>query len=262
MAGNEIVIAEYLVLNLNKLSLPRFGIIKSIGVPSAESGEYVEVDNVRAIKRLLATEDSRKKADIYINGQGVSLKQQGASFSYNRLQRANLIEIFKLLKFDNPSSILSRLDKEVRNFHNGDIEGRNRPWQDFFTDSEFKALTKFLMVQGSPNVGFSAHPATYILEAPSRSISEACIGIFTFEEYFNKYKNSLKIAIRRQWYGQASNSEHGRAKSLMQKPENMPWIFNNVAGMPNVHRSNKRWRDDVPANERKTVYFLMIEKEA
>ena len=54
--------------------------------------------------------------------------------------------------------------------------------------------------------------------------------------YFEKYKNNLKIAIRRVWYGQASNSEHGRAKSLMNKEGNASWVINRVSGMPKIHR--------------------------
>jgi hypothetical protein len=136
------------------------------------------------------------------------------------------------------------------------LEKRNRPWQDFFNENDFKALVKFLMVEGSPNIGFSSHAAEFILEAPAHSISESNINIFTFDEYFEEYKNSLKIAIRRQWIGQSSDSEHKRASGLIKKTENVPWIFNEAVGTP-----RDGWREGFPAKERKTVYFLMIEKE-
>lgn len=256
MAGNEKEIAKFLVLNKGKISLGQLGVVKSVGAPKLSEKGCAEINNVRDVEKCLATEDSRKKADIYINGYGISLKQTGSSFLYNRLQRANILEVFTLLGFKNPESMLQRIDREVVDFHKGNLDRRNRPWQDFFNETDFKALVKFLMVQGSPNVGFSSHQAEFILEAPAKSIAEANINVFTFDEYFQEYKDKIKIAIRRQWVGQDSESEHGRALSLTRKEGNAPWVFNDVVGTP---RSG--WMKDFPANERKTVYFLMVEKE-
>ena len=261
MPGNEKKIVEYLVQKKGKISLCHMGLVVSVGAPGVAKGKCFEINNIKDINRYLVTEDSKKKADIYINNHGVSLKQSGPTFSYNRLQRANLEEIFGLLGFKDSGLILARLDQEVMQFHKGKLEGRNRPWSNFFSEREFKALLKYLMTEGSPNEGYSIHPAEFILEAPCGNILECDIAIYTFEEYFNRYKDTFKIAIRRQWVGQASNSEHKRAKGLTKKPGNAPWVFNDVAGVPNLHRSGKIWRDDIPAKERKTVYFLMIEKE-
>ena len=256
MAGNEKEIAKFLVLNKSKISLGQLGVVKSVGAPNLSEKGCIEISNIKDVERCLATEDSRKKADIYINNHGVSLKQFGSSFLYNRLQRANILEVFVLLGFHNPESMLQRLDKEVAEFHKGNLDRRNRPWQDFFSEEDFKALVKFLMVQGSPNVGFSSHPAEFILEAPADNISGSNINVFTFDEYFKEYKDKIKIAIRRQWVGQDSESEHGRAVSLIKKPGNAPWVFNNVIGEP-----RNGWMKDFPSKDKKTVYFLMIEKE-
>lgn len=256
MAGNEKEVTEFLVLNKGKVSLEGLGIVNSIGAPSLSKEGCLEIGNVKDVKKYLSTEDSRKKADIYVNNHGVSIKQAGSSFLYNRLQRANILEVFTLLGFSNPGSMLQRLDKEVSAFHNGNLERRNRPWQDFFNEEDFKALVKFLMVQGSPNVGFSSHPAEFILEAPAVGLSEANIKVFTFDQYFAEYKNKIKIAIRRQWVGQDSESEHGRAVGLVEKKENAPWVFNEAVGTP---RSG--WMEGFPVSKRQTVYFLMIEKE-
>ncbi len=215
MAGNEKEIAKFLVLNKGKVSLGKLGIVKSVGAPNLSEKGCLEINSVKDVGRCLSTEDSRKKADIYINGSGVSVKQAGSSFLYNRLQRANIIEVFSLLGFTNPESMLQRIDKEVADFHKGILDRRNRSWQDFFSENDFNALVKFLMVQGSPNVGFSSHPAEFILEAPAKGISEVNINVFTFDDYFQQYKNKIKIAIRRQWVGQDSESEHGRAVSLV-----------------------------------------------
>lgn len=262
MPGNEKQVAKFLLLNKGKLKLSHVGLVKSVGAPSPSGTGYVELRNAQGIIRYLSSEDSRKKADIYINSHGISVKQLGSSFSYNRLQRANLVEIFELLKFKNTESMLEKLDREVIKFHQGKLQRRNRPWESFFDKSEFKALFKFLVIEGSPNVGFSSHPAEFILEAPPGRITPEDINIYTFDEYFNKYLSKFKIAIRRQWIGQASDSEHRRALGLVKKPGNTPWVFNDVAGVPNMHHSGSRWRKDIPPEERKTVYFLMIEKEA
>ena len=259
MPGNEKEIAKTLVLDKGKISLNHLGLVRSVGAPGESKGQYVEMNSLKDVHRYLATEDSEKKADIYINGRGVSLKQSGATFPYNRLQRANLVEIFTLLGFKDPDSILERLDLEVKNFHRGKLERRNRPWVYFFSKKEFGALIKFLMLEGSPNLGMSLHPAEFILEAPVNNISAGNINIYNFDEYFSKYIDKLKVAIRRQWVGQASNSEHKRAVGLAKKPANAPWVFNDVAGTPNVHRSGVRWRKDIPQNKRKTAYFLMLE---
>ena len=257
MPGNEIEITKYLVTNKGKISLSHIGIITSIGVPIAAEGEYREIEAEEDVIRYLSSEDSRKKADIYINNHGISIKQKGSSFAFNRLQRANILEIFRLLDFENSESVLGCLDAEVNNFHQGGLERRNRPWHNFFTENEFRTLVKYLMLEGSPNVGYSPHTAEFILEGPTVGISETNLDLYNFDEYFEKNKGKLMVAIRRQWVGQDSRSEHSRALGLIKKSGNLPWVFENVAGSP---RSG--WRPDYPPSERKTVYFLMIEKES
>lgn len=256
MAGNEKEITRFLVLNKGKISLGQLGLVKSVGAPKLSEKGCTEINTVKDVEKCLSTEDSRKKADIYINDHGISLKQTGSSFLYNRLQRANILEVFTLLGFKNPELMLQRIDREVVDFHKGNLDKRNRPWQDFFNEVDFKALVKFLMIQGSPNVGFSSHPVEFILEAPARDISESNINVFTFDEYFQEYKDKIKIAVRRQWIGQDSKTEHGRALSLTKKEGNVPWVFNDVVGTP-----DSGWKKGFPVSEKKTVYFLMVEKE-
>ena len=206
---------------------------------------------------LICPGDARKKADVYINDVGVSIKQSGGSFLYNRLQRANILEVYSFLKFSNINQKLRRIDLEVSRFHQGLLERRNRPWQTFFTEHDFKSLLEFLMMKYSANVGFTNHPASLILEAPAENISIDTISVFTFDEYFEIYKQKIKIAIRRQFVGQASRSEHTRALGLSRKRGNALWVFNDVVGEPSTGWSNE-WSSEA----RKTVYFLMIEKVA
>lgn len=253
MPGNEVEVAKYLIENIGKIELSHLGVIKTLGAPKAHSADYRLLSSPSDAE-LISSPDASKKADIYLNGVGVSVKQVGGSFSYNRIQRANIQSLFRQLGFSDATEKLARLDAEVRRFHEGSLATRNRPWEGFFSESDFKKLLEFLMMKGSPNLGLSEHPADLILEA-SRLINQWRIYAYTFDEYFAKYKDSFKIAIRRQWVGQASHSEHGRAVSLAKKPGNVPWVFGNVVGSP-----NSGWRADFPTERRKTVYFLMIEK--
>lgn len=147
------------------------------------------------------------------------------------MQIANIINVYQQLGFSDAETKLALLDKVVTQFHQGLLKSRNVPWRDFFSEIDFKNLLKFLMLVGSPNLGISNHPAQYILEA-STNIAIDNIFLYSFDEYFNLYKNNLSIAIRRQWVGQNSNSEHKRALGLIKKSKNFPWVFNEVVGEP------------------------------
>jgi len=254
MPGNELEIGRFLVSSIGKITLPHVGLLASVGAPNPSSRGFTPIATLTEVS-YLSSEDSRKKADIYINSRGVSLKQTGGSFSFNRLQRANLKDVYSIVGFNNIEQRLLRIDKEVERFHQGLLDRRSRPWEDFFTEGDFKSLLEFLMMKGSPNVGLSQHPAEFILEAPPSNISVSSVSLYTFEEYFNKYKRDFKIAIRRQWVGQASDSEHGRALGLVQKPGNAPWVYKDIMGEPRTG-----WRSNFPKEAMRTVYFLMIEK--
>lgn len=260
MAGNEKEIAKFLVKRIDKITLPHLKAIESIGAPTASADKYIGMYTEKDVDNLLATEASGKKADFYINGYGISYKQRGSSNLFNRAQRAELVNIFLLLGFSKPDEILLQFDNEVARFHNGEIK-RDCPWQNFFSEKQFKLMLKFLMMDGSPNLGKSTHPAEFILEAPSKNIQQNNISVFTFDEYFEVYKNDIKIGLRRVWYGQESKSEHSRACGLLKKEGNKPWIFNTISGSPRKHPKTKKiWRDEIPVGERKTVYFFMILK--
>lgn len=259
MAGNEIEITGFLLKNVEKVTLKHLGLIKEVGATTSKGG-FTKIKSLNELA-LISTEDAAKKADIYINGRGVSLKQSGASFPFNRLQRAELLEVFKLVGFKDPEKKLKRIDEEIDNFHNGLIQNRSRPWQNLFDESDFKELVKYLMMEGSPNHGYSAHPAEFILEAPKTGITPKNIQVFTFDEYFEGFKQNLFFALRRQWIGQSSNSEHGRATGLAKKEGNKKWVYDTISGEPRISKTTgTRWRADVPENERKTVYIIFVEK--
>jgi hypothetical protein len=262
VAGNEIEVANFLFKNLGKIKLQHLGKVISLGSPIEGSSGYYPIKNKSDIKRI-SSPDASKKADIYINGRGVSIKQTGACFDFNRLQRAEAKVLFKQVGFSDISTMISRLDNAVKKFHEGNLKPRSRPWEDFFSEPDFKKLLEYLMMKGSPNKGPTKHPAELIMEAikttgsivETNSKVEFDIDVYTFDEYFLKYKQDIKIGVRRQWYGQKSNSEHRRAAGLIKKQGNDPWIFNEVSGQP-----RDGWRKEIPEADRKTVYFLMLEK--
>lgn len=248
MPGNEIAVCKFLVERLNRLNLPHIGIVTEVRIPGGLSLSSTE-DCV-----LIHPDDAWKKADILLNGKGISIKQKGATFSFNRLQRADLNSLFLRVELADAAGAISRLDQYVNEFHAGQRK-RDVNWIEVFRNqSDFYKLLEHLMMQGSPSSGLSAFPAELILEAPAYNISEPELKVFTFKEYFQANSSKLKISIRRQWVGQDS-CEHNRAVSIASNPGNAPWVFDGVAGTP---RSG--WKLEVPACERKTVYFLMISK--
>jgi hypothetical protein len=111
------------------------------------------------------------------------------------------------------------------------------------------------MMKGSPNRGPSPHPAEYILTAPKEKISEENISCDTFRGYFTKNKEKIYLSLRRQWIGQASDSEHRRAEGLARKPGNAPWVFESIEGTP-----SSGWRDSkqFPSGKRRTVYMIFL----
>jgi len=82
MPGNELKISEYLLGNIDKITLPLIGRLIEIGAPNQGRCGYTPINNLEDIK-LLSSEDSHKKADIYINGKGMSIKQSGSSFQFD-----------------------------------------------------------------------------------------------------------------------------------------------------------------------------------
>ncbi|MBW4516766.1 MAG: hypothetical protein KME11_16270 [Timaviella obliquedivisa GSE-PSE-MK23-08B] len=261
MAGNEIEVCKFLFSNIGKIYLSHIGHVVEVAAPISSSDRYVPIQCLEDFSQI-STSHSDKKADIYLNGQGVSIKQMGGSFSFNRLQRKNLFTLYTNLSLSYPETIITTMDEEVHKFHQGLLLRRNQPWQKFFVEQDFKTLMQFLMLEASPNLGSSKHPAEFILEASQPIKHQDDLTLYSFDEYFERYKQKLEISIRRQWIGQESNSEHSRALGISRNLDNAPWVFDNVAGVPLPHKiTQKIWRDDFPESDRKTVYFLMIEKK-
>jgi hypothetical protein len=250
MAGNEKLVVDYLISQKNLLTLNHLGLIRRIQNPGA-NGQLLDITSTD----LLRTEDSGKKADIFLNGKGVSIKQTGSCFLFNRLQRADMLKVFTSLGFSNPTQTLSKMDGLIQRFHKGGFVSRDRHWSEGFGKSDFFSLLEFLMMRGSPNLGVSSHPADYILTAPKSNIVPTKITCDTFSDYFMKYESMIYLSLRRQWVGQSSRSEHGRASGLAKKPNNAPWVFREVVGTP---RDGWKNESEFSIQDRRTVYMIFI----
>jgi hypothetical protein len=250
MAGNEALVVDYLIENKNTTILNHLGQINRIQNPGV-NGQLIDITSTD----LLRTENAGKKADIFLNGKGVSIKQSGSSFLYNRLQRAEMLKVFTSLALLNPAQSLLKMDGLIQKFHNGEFNTRDRHWSEGFNQSDFLLLLEFLMMKGSPNLGISNYPADYILTAPKNNITLNKISCHTFSEYIVKYKDHIYLSLRRQWVGQSSNSEHSRAVGLANKPDNAPWVFNSIVGTP---RTGWRSSTEFPISKRRTVYMIFI----
>jgi hypothetical protein len=250
MPGNEIEVIKYFISNMNRITLPHLGLIQSVGYYKNRC--FVEIHDIKDISSV-SSNNSYKKADIYLNRKGVSIKQSGSVFDFNRLQRAELPALLSLLDISNISGIIQKLDDEIDQFNQGLISPRDRDWREIFSEVDFKKILKYLMMEGSPNVGISDDPAEFILEAPT-DIRMNTIKVYSFVEYFEYNKDHFKISLRRQWIGQSSRSEHGRAVSLARKEENRRWMYDHWTGGP------RSWKTDFPEDKRKVIYFLMFSK--
>jgi hypothetical protein len=126
MPGNEIEVCRFLLTNRGQIDLDHIGQVESIAAPMLESDapeerlrqRYRVLDFLEELT-LISTSHAGKKADVYLNGKGVSIKQTGGSFAFNRLQRANLLEVYTSLRLTNPETLIAQIDQKVCQFHQG-----------------------------------------------------------------------------------------------------------------------------------------------
>lgn len=250
MAGNEKAVVKYLMDNIGSLNLGHIGLVQKVENPSS-NGELTSLSSIEESR----TENSNKKADVFVNGYGVSIKQSGGNFAFNRLQRRYLWKLFEKMQFANVEETISTLDKLIEDYHEGKLDNRNRKWRDVFNHQEFFDLLGFLMMKGSQTKD-SDYPADFILTAPASGLSSTNISVETFEEHFKNNSDKYSLALRRQWVGQRSESEHDRAVSMSKHQLNSKWVFDDIVGEPD---SGWRSEKEFPIDDRKTVYMIFIE---
>jgi hypothetical protein len=118
MAGNEIAVCKFLILNLNQVQLAHLGWVVEIAAPVWGSERYLVLHSVADLDQV-STSHSGKKADIYLNRRGISIKQSGGSFAFNRLQRANLLEVYTTLSLTTLERSSRTSTKKLINFTRG-----------------------------------------------------------------------------------------------------------------------------------------------
>ena len=255
MPGNEIITIKFFFKNINKLELNHIGLIEKIEIPRKE-GLY-RITNKEEIDKF-KSDDSRKKADVYLNNIGISLKQEGGHFDFNRLQRRYFFSVFS--KFFNQKeniNILDKLDNKISECHNG--KGNINTFvsvEDIMNYNNFKKIHKYLMFDGSPAYGDSKYKAKFIIKSKEKIDEFNDIKIYSYDEYFEKFKKLIFIRLSRHFYGSGSKSEHNRARGLINNKDNKPWCFKNTKGVP-----DSGWRKEIEEKDRQTTYTLSIEQK-
>lgn len=250
MPGNEKDVLKFLLENKNKINLNHFNSIKSIKIP--HRNKLFELNSINFDDFF--SDDARKKADVFINDKGCSIKEV-ASVLYNRIQRKDIDNFFgNFFTKKRVKEMKLELDKKVKKIHSqSHIQSFN--FLEIMAENEFKQILYYLMFKGSPNYGETNAPAQFILEAKKILRSPNDLKVYTFEEYFKKNKNEIFLRFRNSKFGQKSETEHNRARSHLSFEENLPWCFNSIKGSP------QGWRTNIDEKDRKQVYYLMIEKK-
>jgi hypothetical protein len=248
--GNEKIVIQYLFNNQKTLNLNGIGAVKKLEIPL--KNQLIDITNLYDSNKF-ANDDANKKADIFINGIGISIKEK-SSVLYNKWQRKNA---FDLLNLFNPTKvstqILQKLDKKVSELNQGLIL-RDVNASQIMTNKQLSDFLEYTMFIGSANHGKSSFPAQYVLIAPKKISSPTELEILNFNQFFKKYKNNIVFALRRCWYGQKSNSEHNRASGMINDLLNKPWVYNNISGQP------RGWKpiSEVPIIDRKEVFYINV----
>ena len=250
MPGNELKVIEYILRNKSKLAFPHVGKLRKFEIP--RNKKRIEITNIKDVKKFSA-DDSYKKADVFINGKGISIKQFGGNVAYNKIQRKTLFNFLnKFFTVKKTSKIIYKLDKKIIDFHSGIIK-RDVQIDKIMSKKDFKIILKYLMLKGSTTKE-SSFPAQLILVAKKKINSFKDFNLLNFEDYYKNYIGNIVFGIRRCWVGMLSNSEHRRALSISTDKLNKLWCFNNVSGKP---RGNL-WRIYFPKKKRKTVFYVNL----
>ena len=253
--GNEKEVLKFLYNHKNQLFQNPIGLLKKLEIPFGDLKH--EINHLNDIDKYYS-DDAHKKADCFINNLGVSIKQEGPANLFNRLQK-KYNSFLQKFNWGKKFLIIQKKLILVLQFHDEKIK-RNVDIYSVFDENDLKKILKQLMLVGSPNLGISNFSAQIILIAPKTIGNMEDVKLYNFNDFFEEYKDSINLAIRRSWIGQNSESEHKRALTISKDINNAPWVFNKVVGEPKTNkiRPNK-WRDDIPESERKTVYYIMID---
>ena len=254
MPGNENHVIKFLFDNKNYLKINHINKVKSIKIP--KKGKLIEIKNLKDIEKN-SSSDSSKKADIYLNDIGISIKEVNGN-PYNKLYRKDLNFINTFVKDDKiTNDIIDKIENRLKLIHRNDLK-RDVVWKDLIDKKYFKPLLEYLMLFGKP-FKKNEFPAKYILVCKKKVFSNEDLKLLTFNEYFDLYENRLSFAFRRVWYGMTSD-EHRRAKNICFEHKNSSnWCFKTIIGKPRKRKDGKSiWRSDISSSERRTAYYINI----
>ena len=254
MPGNEDSVNNFFVMSLEenqKIELPFIGELQEVSMP-IKNGKQPIKDRTDLIN--FSSNDRHKKADVYLNNYGISVKEEVAPL-YNKIQRKH-IELLINHLFDDDNELykktISSLDYEINKVNQGDK--RDIPWRKIFLEKHFFSILKFLMMDGYADLKLSPHKADFILIAPKKLSEENIeeIKVLTFDEYFGTFKDKIVIAARKIWIGSNSRTENARALSISKNDKNKKWVYKNISGNP------REWDPSFQEEKRREVFYLNI----
>ena len=254
MPGIENEVIKYVFNNKKRIKFKHLKKINSIKIP--KKGKLIEINNLDNLKDS-SSSDSSKKADIFFNDIGISIKEKSGN-PFNKLYRKDFNFMNSFIKNDNAvKQIINNLENKLNKVHSNDSK-RDVFWEDIIEEKYFKPILKYLMMEGKP-FKKNNFPAKFLLIHDNVIKSEKNLSLLSFDEYFDDYKDKITFAFRRVWFGMTS-SEHDRANNICyQHPDSERWCFNTITGEPRKRKDGKSiWRSDINPSERRTAYYLNI----
>lgn len=254
MPGQENEVIKYVFNNRKKIKLNHLSKISSIKIPKKK--ELIKINKLKDLKNN-SSSDSSKKADVFFNDIGISIKEKGGN-PYNKLYRKDLSFMKDFIKNDvKYEQVIKNLEKKLNEIHSNNLK-RDVFWKDVIEEKNFKPILKYLMMDGKP-FKKNDFPAKFILIHDQNIASNKNLTLLSFDEYFDSYKDKINFAFRRVWYGMTSD-EHKRAKNICyQHTDSEGWCFNTITGEPRKRKDGKSiWRSDIIESDRRTAYYLNI----
>ena len=258
MPGNENEVIKFIFNNRENLDLSHIGKIDKIEIPKKD--KLIQINRVEEIEKN-SSSDSSKKADVFLNSHGISIKENGSKL-YNKLYRRDLNFINKFINDKKTTKIvIQKIDNKLKQIHTKSLK-RDVMWSDLIEKKYFKPMLKYLMMDGKP-FKKNKFPADYILESSKNITTVSDLRLYSFEEYFKKNYNYITFAFRRVWYGMTSGTEHNRAKNIcFHHEDSSDWCFKSIVSAPRKRKDGKSiWRDEIKEKDRRTAYYLDISQK-
>ena len=124
------------------MNLSHIGKIDKIEIPKKD--KLIQINRVEEIEKN-SSSDSSKKADVYLNSQGISIKENGSKL-YNKLYRKDLNFINKFINDKKTTkTVIQKIDNKLKQIHTKSLK-RDVMWSDLIEEKYFKPILKYLMI--------------------------------------------------------------------------------------------------------------------